>query len=414
MEALVRERTEELRKAYETLQLELREHKKTEQQLRQAQKMDALGTMASGIGHDFNNILAAIIGFTELAHDRLAAGSKEKLHLQRVLDAGLRGRELVKQMLTFARQGEQEKTALQVSSVIEETVKLLRPSIPATVGIGLDVHGEPGFVLGNPAQIRQVVVNLCNNAARAMQRSGGRLDIELGDFFAAPGEEALTGMKPGAYLRLTVRDTGVGISPEDVDRIFDPFFTTEKEKRPGLGLSVVHGIVRQTGGYITVESAPGKGSVFNVYLPKIVESRRGALADGETIPTGHERVLFVDDEEDLVETGRDLLKRLGYKVTGTTRSTEALKVFMADPGSFDVLVTDQTMPDMTGLELAGKLIAVRPDMPVILVTGYSHVMDGDSVKAAGIRAFVMKPLTKGEIARTVRKVIDQNSEEEAV
>lgn len=406
VEELVEERTKELKDAYQALQAELRERRKTEQQLRQAHKMDALGTMASGLGHDFNNILAAIIGFTQLVYDRLMRGSKEKERLQKVLDAGLRGREIVKQMLLFARQGEEEKTALPVRSIVEEAVGLVKASVPATIRVALDVGGAPGFVLGNPVQLRQVVVNLCNNAARAMRESGGRLEIGLDDYVVSPQDEEANAMKPGTYLRLSVRDTGVGIAPEDMERIFDPFFTTEKDARPGLGLSVVHGIVQQAGGYVRATSAPGEGSEFSVYLPKILESRKADGVDGEAVPAGSERVLFVDDEEDLVHIGHKMLKRLGYKVTAVTSSEEALKMFVASPASFDLLVTDQTMPDMTGTELAAKVTALRPDMPVILVTGYSHLMDSQSIKAAGIKAFAMKPLTKGEMARTVRKVLD--------
>lgn len=407
VEQLVRERTEELRKAYRALQAELRERKETERQLREAHKMDALGTMASGLGHDFNNILAAIIGFTQLVYDRMTGGSDEKERLRKVLDAGLRGRDLVKQMLVFARQGEEEKTALQARSIVEEALRLVRASVPSTIRVGLDVRGAPGFVLGNPVQIRQVVVNLCNNAAHAMRHSGGRLDVELDDFVATPGEEASTGMKAGTYMRLCVRDTGIGIAPEDMEKIFDPFFTTEKDGKPGLGLSVVHGIVSRAGGYIRVASAPNEGSRFDVYLPKILESTEARGAGAEAVPSGSERVLFVDDEDALVHIGRKMLKRLGYKVTATTSSTEALRMFSADPGSFDVLITDQTMPDMTGTELAAKTVAIRPDIPVILVTGYSHVMDSASLAASGIKAFAMKPLTKGEMARTVRKVLDE-------
>jgi PAS domain S-box-containing protein len=406
VEELVEQRTEELKKAYQALQAELRERKRTEQQLRHAHKMDALGTMASGIGHDFNNILAAIIGFTQLVCDRLVRGSKEKERLQKVLDAGMKGREIVKQMLLFARQGEDEKTALPVRNIVEETVRLVKASVPATISVALDVRGAPGFVLGNPVQLRQVVVNLCNNAAHAMRESGGRLDIGLDDYVVPPRDEEASGMKPGAYMRLCVRDTGVGIAPEDIERIFDPFFTTEKKGRPGLGLSVVHGIVRQAGGYVRAASKPGEGSEFSVYLPKILESREAGGVEGEATPAGSERILFVDDEEDLVHIGRKMLKRLGYKVTATTSSAEALETFLASPGAFDVLVTDQSMPEMTGTELAAKVTAERPDMPVVLVTGYSHVMDSESIRAAGIRAFAMKPLTKGEMARTIRKVLD--------
>ncbi|OPY70846.1 MAG: Blue-light-activated protein [Syntrophorhabdaceae bacterium PtaU1.Bin034] len=410
VELLVEERTKELRKAYESLRMEMLDRKKAEQQLRRAQKMDALGTMAEGIGHDFNNILAAIIGFTELVYDRLPDESRERRRLQRVLEAGLRGRELVDQMLTFARLGEQEKRALQADGIIRETLKLLRPSIPRTIDIEVSLRNGPGFVLGNPQQLEQVIVNLCNNAAYAMREKGGTLSLELSDFVVEETGDGSEGMRPGTYLRLTVRDTGTGIPAEDMDRIFDPFFTTKDEKGAGLGLSVVHGIVGQTGGHITVESEPGKGSAFNVYLPKLSAKRRGAMGGAQTAPTGRERILFVDDEELLVESGKGLLEGLGYTVTATTSSLDALRTFSSDPHSFDLVITDQTMPDMTGVELAKELTDVRPGIPVILVTGFSYVIDSEAAEKAGINAFAMKPLTKGEIADIIRKTLDAKQE----
>jgi PAS domain S-box-containing protein len=379
-----------------------------EAQLRQAQKLEALGTLSGGIAHDFNNILAAIIGFSEIAADRTAADPKARKAVQRVFEAGIRGRELVKQMLTFSRKTDHEMKPLLLTGVVKEVMKLLRASIPTTIGIKVNVRSESGYILGDPVQIQQVLMNLCTNAAFAMREKGGVLSVELSDF-SVNGEGKVLGLKSGLYMRLVVSDTGIGIAPEHIERIFDPFFTTKKlGEGTGLGLSVVHGIVNQHGGLIKAESEPGKGSTFTVYLPKAHEARSLEATPDESLATGDERVLFVDDEEALVEMGEELLTRLGYHVTSRTSSREALALFRLDPSQFDLVLTDQTMPDITGVELAREVMIIRADIPVVLSTGFSHLVDADTAKAAGIKAFAMKPLTKKEIARTVRKVLDEN------
>ena len=408
LEARVQERTAELQQAYDSLMRETEERQKVEGQLRQAQKLEALGTLAGGIAHDFNNILAAIIGFTELIRDHTPPEGREHRHAQRVLDASVRGRELVRQMLTFSRQTEQEKRPLRLSSIVKESVKLLRASIPSTVSIRVSVKSESGVILGDPTQISQVLMNLATNAAHAMREKGGTLDIDLSDFSVSPSNGNPHGIEPGSYMKLTVRDTGTGIPPEIVDRIFDPFFTTKKVgEGTGLGLSVVLGIVKQARGYITVESEPPLGSTFDAYFPKIAsEPAAERMAGDETTPIGNERILFVDDEEALIEMGEELLAELGYEVTCCTSSREALALFRLDPSRFDLVVTDLTMPDMTGIQLAAELLAIRPDIPVILCTGFSHTANEESARAAGIKGFAMKPLTKRELAKTVRKVLD--------
>ncbi len=250
-------------------------------------------------------------------------------------------------------------------------------------------------------------MNLVTNAAHAMREKGGTLNVELGEH-NAPLSNGSDGMKPGPYLRLVVRDSGAGIPAEVMDKIFDPFFTTKEQgEGTGLGLSVVHGIVEQHDGYITVESTPGQGSVFTVYFPKVAERPKVKTAGVEPIPTGTERILLIDDEEALAEIGHEMLADLGYRVESKTSSREALAIFRLDPLRFDLVITDQTMPAMTGVELAGEILALRADMPVIMCTGYSQLVDADKAKAAGIKAFAMKPLTKTEIARTVRKVLDE-------
>jgi PAS domain S-box-containing protein len=410
LELRVQERTKELQQACDNLIEETRERERAEALLRQAQKMEALGTLSGGIAHDFNNILAAIVGFSELALGRAAPGSQEKHHLQRIFEAGLRGRALIKQMLTFSRKTEQDKKPLQLSGIIEETMKLLGPSIPATISIRTDVRGESGLIFADPTQMEQVVMNLCTNAAFAMRERGGVLHVELSDVSVSASDGNPHGIKPGRYTRLTVRDTGAGMSPDITDKIFDPFFTTKQPgEGTGLGLSVVHGIVKQHDGYITVESTPGKGSTFAVYFPMIAGGRETDAAGDHEIPTGSERILFVDDEEPLVELGEEVLAELGYEVTSRMSSGEALELLKADPHRFDLVITDQTMPEMTGVELAREILALRADMPIIMCTGFSHAVDADKAGSAGIRAFAMKPLTKREIARTIRRVLDGHS-----
>jgi signal transduction histidine kinase/ActR/RegA family two-component response regulator len=404
------ERTEELQKAYEKLKEEIAKRERAEAQLRQAQKMEALGTMSGGIAHDFNNILAAIIGFTELVADHVPKESREAHHLKRVMESSLRGRNLVRQMLTYSRKAEQEKKSLSLGSIVKETVKLIRATTPTTITITVNASGESGLILADPTQMQQVLVNLCTNAAYAMREKGGTLDIDLNGFSVSPSNGNADGIEPGHYMRLTVRDTGAGMPPDIMDRIFDPFFTTKGlGEGSGLGLSVVHGIVKQHNGYITVESEPGRGSTFTVYIPQIAgELETDAVSDDE-IPTGAERILFIDDEKALVEVGEDILAELGYDVTSRMNGKEALTLFKADPSRFDLVITDQTMPEMTGVELAKELLTLRADMPIIMCTGFSYVVDADKAKAAGIRAFAMKPLTKREIARTIRKVLHGQS-----
>jgi signal transduction histidine kinase len=409
LERRVQERTSELSQAYEKLAAEMTERTRVEEQLRKAHKMEALGRLSGGIAHDFNNILAIIMGFSELVKEKLPKGSPEEHRLQRVMEAGLRGREVVKQILTFSHQMPREKKPLQLSGIVNDTLTFLRASIPSTISIRTKVETESGPVLGDPVEIQQVLMNLCTNAAHAMGDKGGTLDVELSDYRVTPANARACSMDAGLYARLVVRDTGAGIAPEIRDKIFDPYFTTKKVgEGSGLGLSAVMGIVKQSQGYITVESAPGKGSTFTVYLPQVGERAIiDEVVNVEPIPRGSERILFVDDEALVVMMGEGLLRELGYEVTSKTRSREALEVFRNDPFRFDLVITDQTMPEMTGVELAKQMLAVRPEVPVILCTGFSYLVDDDSAKAAGIKGFAMKPLTEGELARIVRQVLDE-------
>lgn len=388
------------------------EQERLREQLLHSQKMEALGTATGGIAHDFNNILAAITGFTDIVRGRMAEGSRDEHLLGRVLEASLRGRELIRQMLTFARKTEHDKKPVRVSAVVNETIGLLRASVPTTIEMKVETQSESALILGDANQIQQVLMNLCTNAAYAMREKGGLLKIELSDFSVSAAAENVSGMKAGLYMKLTVRDTGEGIPPENMNRILDPFFTTKGiGQGTGLGLSVVHGIVKQHDGYLIYESQPGRGSVFSVYLPKISMERPEDSASDHAIPTGTERVLFIDDEEALIEMGQELLGELGYRVTAMNSSLEALALFKADPSMYDLIITDQTMPGMTGFQLAREALRVRADIPVVLCTGFSHMLVSEEARKAGIKAFAMKPLTKKEIAHVMRQVLDRQEME---
>jgi PAS domain S-box-containing protein len=410
LEKRVQERTSELTKAYESLRIEAEERQRTEAELRRAHKLEAVGTLAGGIAHDFNNILAAILGFSELARDESPEDSPVRSHLERIFAAGIRGRDLVKQILVFSRRAEPETHPLKLAPVIKETLKLLRASLPSTINIRASLQGETGFVLADPTQMQQVIMNLCTNAAYAMRQKGGRISIELTHFsFSSPDNAPDPTMSPGLYTKLSVKDAGEGIPPETIEHIFNPFFTTKAAgEGTGLGLSVVHGIVASHGGTITVSSEPDKGSTFTIYLPTLIEDQSRDPGDvDKSIPGGCERILFIDDEEDLVTMGDATLTGLGYRVTSRTGAGEALALFKLDPSRFDLVISDQTMPEMTGVDLAKEILSIRPDMPIILCTGFSHLVDADSAQTVGIKAFAMKPLTKREIARTIRKVLDE-------
>jgi PAS domain S-box-containing protein len=375
-------------------------------QLQQTQKMQAIGTLAGGIAHDFNNILAAVIGYTEIAIADVEKGGVLHDNLKEVLKAGERAKDLVNQILTFSRQSEQDLKPIKVALIVKEVLKLIRASLPATIAIDQDLKSNAA-VLGDYTKIHQVLMNLCTNAAHAMRKKGGVLNLSLADVeldadYAAKHFD----IKPGLYLKLSVRDTGQGISSDLLGQIFDPFFTTKQQgEGTGMGLSVVHGIVKSHGGTISVYSEPGEGSIFNVYLPAIESSSEQKAREEKPVPTGTERILFVDDEQALVKMGKQLLEFLGYKVTTSTSSIEALELFKVQPDKFDLVITDLTMPNMTGDELAQKLMAIRPDIPVILCTGFSTKMTAEKTKKMGIRAFVLKPVIKQDIAGTIRKVL---------
>ncbi len=382
------------------------ERNRLQAQLAHAQKMESIGTLAGGIAHDFNNILSAVIGYAEMAREDSPPGSAAAQSLNRVLEAAKRAAFLVKQILAFSRQQDNKRFPLIPGPIIKEVVKLLRPMLPSTIAI---VHriGSTRTILADPTQLHQVLMNLATNAFHAMEQTGGELVITIED--AEYGEADLTahpGIVPGSYVLLTVADTGPGISPEIRNRIFDPYFTTkEVGKGTGMGLAIVDGIVRSSGGFISCESEPGRGAVFTLALPAFEgeDADKGEDAAPDTNGTG--RILVVDDEDILVNMVRSMLERLGYQVTAHTSSSEALTSFKNAPHSFDAVVTDQTMPGMTGVDLARRMLQIRPDLPVILCTGYSNLVDDAQAKAHGIKGFAMKPLTQKSIAALLKEVM---------
>jgi PAS domain S-box-containing protein len=409
LEVRVQERTFELSEAYETLQKEVDEHKKTAEQLVRVQKLEALGTLAGGIAHDFNNILAGLIGFTEMVLEDIAPDTPEHRRLELVLKGANRGRDLVRQILTFSRKSEQDKKPLALNQVVEEGLKLLRPTLPTTIEIVSKSLTNDDQIFADPVQMHQILMNLCTNAAHAMREKGGTLDIRVFKTSLQEGNRMpLPNMKAGEYVVLKVSDTGSGMTPETLNQVFDPFFTTKQPgEGTGLGLSVVHGIVKSHDGYIAIESELEKGTAFHIYLPSIKEEARSI--DKETLPVtgGKEHMLIVDDEDMLVELSEQRLRRLGYEVVATTSSTEALAIFRKEPDTFDLVITDYTMPNMTGTDLAIELLKVRATIPIILCTGQSDTISPEKAKEIGIRGFLMKPLTNRELAQAVRRVLDE-------
>jgi nitrogen-specific signal transduction histidine kinase/CheY-like chemotaxis protein len=384
------------------------QREKLEQQLWQSQKMEAIGTLAGGIAHDFNNILGAIIGFTELSQDLIAGNSKLEQNLAQVLKAGDRAKNLVKQILTFSRKNEHELKPIQTHLIIKEALKLLRASIPSTIDIRYNIAVRDDIVIADATQIHQIVMNLCTNAAHAMQHAGGLMEITLKPVdIDAQAVPAYAGIAQGPYLQLSVKDTGMGIPADILGRIFEPFFTTKDVGRgTGMGLSVVHGIVKSLKGDVKVYSEPGRGAVFHVLLPRVEEAVPESSREVQEAPLGHESVLLVDDEAVLLDVGTKMLGSLGYRVTALQSPQEALELFEKSPEGFDVVITDQTMPQLTGYELAQRLMQVRPDIPIILCTGYSDTVTEELALDIGVKAFIIKPLNRLVLAETIHRVLE--------
>lgn len=388
-----------------------------EKQLQQAQKLDALGTLAGGIAHDFNNILSAIIGFSELSREDLPEDSPVVHYLNHILQAGERARDLVKQILAFSRRSETEKKPLRISIIIKEALRLLRASLPSTIEIEANIMAQNSIALANPTQIHQILMNLCANAGHAMRDKGGTLGVSLQevdlDVDALAHQPEL---KTGTYLKLTISDTGHGMSSEIIERIFDPYFTTKKkEEGTGLGLSVVHGIVKDHGGFIMVNSRLDQGSTFEVYLPMIQEQelpeKEKQIKPCKSWPR---HILLIDDEKELIDSNSRLLKRLGSHVRSTTSSMKGLELFQNAPENFDLVITDQTMPAMTGADLAVKMLQIRSDTPIILCTGFSEKITLEKAKALGIRGFLNKPFSKRDLIAVINNMFKKSSEKAEV
>jgi PAS domain S-box-containing protein len=377
-------------------------------QLIQAQKMEAIGTLAGGIAHDFNNILSAVMGHVEIAQLDLAAEHPIRQHLDQVLKATHRAKDLVRQILTFSRKSEVNKKPLRLKAVIEEAMKLLRASLPATIDIQTTLDTEQDIILADQTQIHQVIMNLCANAAHAMAESGGILHIGLLPLdLDAAAARRYHSLAPGRYVALRVVDTGLGMTANVRERIFDPFFTTKAPGQgTGMGLAVVHGIVRSHGGGIAVDSEPGKGTAFEILFPRM---NGDVLAETHALLAplrGSERILFVDDEDFLVDVGKQMLERLGYQVETKSNPLDAIETFASRPDRYDLVVTDLTMPNLAGDALARRLQSIRPDIPIILCTGYSERINEEKAAALGIHALMMKPLSMDELSRTIRRILD--------
>jgi two-component system cell cycle sensor histidine kinase/response regulator CckA len=388
---------------------DISQQKKLEQQLIQAQKMEAIGTLAGGIAHDFNNILGAILGYTELVLDDAPRGTLMQKNAQRILDATQRAAGLVRQILAFSRQSKQEQKPLILADIVKEALKLFRSSLPATIEIRQKIKDASGVILGDPTQIHQVMMNLCANAAHAMKDTGGILVVELDEVLLdAESPSGKNNLKPGAYLRLMVNDTGHGIPQAVMKRIFEPYFTTKKTgEGTGMGLAMIHGIVKNHNGDISVYSEPGKGTSFHLFFPKIQEKTGPGSKLTQKVPGGKERILLVDDEKALAEMGTQMLERLGYEVKGISNPRDALETFRQDPDRFQLVISDLTMPHMTGIQLAQELKKIKPQIPIILCSGYGVSLPGEQIYALGIDDFIMKPVIKSELAHKVRRVLDK-------
>ena len=381
-----------------------------ESRLRQAHKMEAIGTLSGGIAHDFNNILSIILGNAELAMDDVPEWNSATEFLREIRSASLRAKDVVRELLTFSRKSEEQKKTLDLVPLVQETMKMLRATIPTSIPFELIMGEKLKTVHADPTQVSQVLLNLVSNAADAMSDEGGFLKVTLKNAQLAQNDLAFDAdLTPGDYVSIKVSDTGSGIALCDFDRIFDPYFTTKEiGKGTGMGLSVVHGIVKRHGGGIRVESERGKGASFEVFLPVISKAPEVGRKQDDDLPRGREAILFVDDEEAMVKLNRQRLERLGYRVFSETNPSSALALFKNDPDQFDLIMTDMTMPHMTGDRLVKEIHKIRPRMPIILCTGYSDRMSEESAKALGIRKYMEKPIELKALARSVREVLDQS------
>jgi len=382
-------------------------------QLRQAQKMESLGTLAGGIAHDFNNILSPIIGYAEIIKMESAPTSEPSHNADGILNAALRARDLVAQILTFSREKEHEKKPLKIQPIVKEALKLLRASLPASIELSQQVDQNCGAVMGDPTQVYQVMMNLCTNASQAMQDQGGSIEVAVSEVTLTDDDQPqFMELKTGPYVRIVVSDTGPGIPDDIIERIFDPYFTTKRmESGTGLGLSVVHGIIKSHAGAIKVYSETGQGTAFNVYLPLFVERPTEAIGrQDQPIVGGTEAIILVDDERDIVSVEQKILENLGYRVSGFTDGREALKAFRENPDAYDLVISDMTMPHMSGFELVQAILAERPAIPVVMCTGFSEMVNRLEIAKSGVRRVIMKPVIKSEIAAVIREVLDASED----
>jgi len=388
---------------------DITEFKNLEEQLRHAYKLESVGTLTGGIAHDFNNILGIIVGNTELALDDVPEWNPAHFNLKEIKDASLRAADIVRQLLSYSRKTAQKLKPIGLITVIKDSLKLLRSTIPTTIEIRTNITATDETILADPIQINQIIMNLCINASQEMEQTGGILEITVEN--VTIDEESLNGypdLTKGDYVKVTVTDTGSGIDSEIIDRIFDPYFTTkEVGKGSGMGLAVVHGIVLGHNGSITVDSQLGKGTTFNILFPVVAEKPEAEAKSTEELPSGNEKILFVDDEISIVKMAEQMLKRLGYQVETKTDPIKALELFKSKPDQFDLVVTDMTMPQMNGSRLSEKLMEIRSDIPVIICSGHSPLIDEDRARDLGVTAFIMKPIVMRQMAKTVRKVLDE-------
>lgn len=394
---------------YEGFASNIDDRKKLEDQLQQAQKMESIGTLAGGIAHDFNNILFPILGNIEMVLNDIPEDSPIRSRLEKIHKSSLRASDLVKQILTFARQKSGKFILMKMQPVIKETLKLIRSTIPTTIEIKSNIPKECSPVTADPTKIHQIIMNLAANASHAMEETGGQMNVELKEVELGEQDLFNQDIKPGTYACLSVSDTGKGMDKKLIQKIFDPFFTTkQKGKGTGMGLSVVHGIVAGMKGDIKVYSEPGKGTEFHVYLPaaETVEEKQTAN-DDTPIQGGSEHILLVDDEKPVIDMEQNILKRLGYKVTARFSSLDALEAFRAHPDKFDLVITDMAMPNMAGDRLSAELIKIRPDIPVLLCTGFSETMSEEKAQSLGIKGFLGKPIIVKDFAHTIREVLEQ-------
>ncbi|MBC2704896.1 PAS domain-containing sensor histidine kinase [Desulfobacula sp.] len=397
--------------AIETFQ-DITERKSTEAQLRQAQKMETIGTLAGGIAHDFNNILFPILGHADMLLMDIPEDSPFRNGVNEIYTSALRAKDLVKQILTFSRQDATELILMKMQPIVKEALNLIRSTIPTTIDIKQDIESDCGAIKAAPTQLHQIVMNLTTNAYHAMEDAGGELSVSLKEIDLGEYDVISPDMLPGAYACLTVADTGVGMDKNVTEKIFDPFFTTkEPGKGTGMGLSVVHGIVKSLGGAVQVYSEPGKGTKFHVYFPVEKSSfEKQSIQTKEPVRGGTERILLVDDEDVIVTMEKQILERLGYQVTSRTSSLEALEAFRANPDRFDLVITDMAMPNMAGDKLSVELIKIRSDIPVLLCTGFSETISEEKATSLGIKGFILKPIVAQDLAKKIREILDNKSE----